>query len=76
MDDGIPVIPGTYPSLHFMLDRYSGYSGCNFFLGVYGVEGDALSLETPTSTEGGCDDTALVDQDGSYMSSLENVTAI
>ena len=34
-----------------------------------------MSLETPTSTAGGCDETALVDQDGSYMSSLENVTA-
>ena len=69
------LIPDTYPSLHFLLDRYSGYSGCNYFLGVYGVEGDALSLEMPTSTVGGCVEAALVNQDGSYMSSLENVTA-
>ncbi len=74
LDDGIPVIPDTYPSLHFLVDRYSGYTGCNWFLGVYETDGNSMSIETPTSTAGGCEGEELVEQDGTYASSLLNVT--
>ena len=57
-----------------MLDRYNGFSGCNWFLGTYGVEGNSISLETPATTEGGYAEEGLVEQDGTYMTSLENVT--
>ena len=71
--DSIPVIPDTYPSLHFMVGRYSGYTGCNYFLGVYGVDGSTLALDTPAMTEGGCNETALINQDSTYSDLLWNV---
>ena len=72
--DTIPVIPDTYPSLHLMAQRYNGFTGCNYFVGVYGVDGDSLRLETPAMTEGGCTETALVNQDATYSNSLWDVS--
>jgi heat shock protein HslJ len=72
--DTIPVIPDTFPSLHFMAQRYNGFSGCNYFVGVYGVDGDSLRLETPAITEGGCNETDLVNQDATYTNALWDVS--
>jgi heat shock protein HslJ len=74
LDDSLPVIPDTYPSLHFMVERYSGYTGCDWFLGVYGAEEESLRMETPASTEGGCDEEGLEEQAATYADSLLNVT--
>lgn len=75
--DMLPVIPDTYPSLHFMLERYSGYTGCDWFVGVYTVEGNSLRMETPAATEYGCgeEESALMEQAATYMVSLENIIA-
>lgn len=67
---GVPVIPDSYPSLHLMFERYSGYSSCNWFLGVYDLTGDELLLETPAITEGGCEADALAEQDTRFLGSL------
>lgn len=74
--DKVPVVPDTYPSLHFMLERYSGYTGCDWFLGIYGVEGSTLRMETPDSTMYGCgeDEGALIEQAATYAVALENIT--
>ncbi|MCB9159973.1 MAG: META domain-containing protein [Caldilineaceae bacterium] len=73
-DDTVPVLPGTHPSLTLMVERYAGYGGCDWFLGVYGVDGSSIRLETPAMTEGGCTDAALIDQEGTFTSLLWNVT--
>ena len=73
-DDMVPVIPGTHPSLNFMVERYAGYGGCNWFLGVYGVDGPSMRLEAPAMTVGGCTDAALIDQEATFTSLLWNVT--
>ncbi len=75
-DEMIPVIPDTYPSVHFMAERYSGYNGCDWFLGVYRVDGNTVRMEMPAATQYGCgeDQTDLIDQAATYTDGLENIT--
>ncbi len=72
--DSVPVIPGTYPSLHFMVERYNGYTSCDYFLGVYHPDGNSLALDTPAMTEYGCDEPAMIDQGASYTNLLWDVS--
>ena len=73
-ESSIPVVAESYPSLGFMAERYSGYTGCDYFLGVYEVEEDSLRMQTPASTQWGCDQEALVNQGATYQDALLNIT--
>jgi heat shock protein HslJ len=68
--DAIPVIPDTYPSLHFLVERYNGFTGCDYFVGVYDLDGDTLILQTPAMTQYGCEETDLVNQGSTYTNLL------
>jgi heat shock protein HslJ len=73
--DPIPVVPGTYPSLGFGVDRYSGYGGCDWLVGMYQAENDTLSLQAPATTRGGCVTQPLgANQQATYLSALWSVT--
>ncbi|NJN80970.1 MAG: META domain-containing protein [Caldilineaceae bacterium] len=73
-DDGVPVIPGTRLTVNYLVGRYAGSGGCNWFLGVYAVEGPSLRMQTPAMTALACEPVGIVEQEGTFMSSLENVT--
>ena len=63
--NAVPVVPGTAPTLGFGVDRYSGFGGCDFFMGTYLLRGDSLSLDPPAKTTGGCINKAkAMDQQG------------
>lgn len=50
-EDNLSVITGTRPSVNFMLERYIGTGGCNWFLGVYAAGEDGLlRLRTPATS--------------------------
>ena len=72
--NAVPVVPGTAPTLGFGVDRYSGFGGCDFFMGTYLLRGDSLSLDPPAKTTGGCiNEAKAIDQQGTYLPSLRNV---
>jgi heat shock protein HslJ len=61
--------------LGFGVDRYTGYGGCDWFVGVYNAEGDTLRLQAPATTSGGClTQPRATEQQATYMSMLWNVT--
>ncbi|HMN28791.1 MAG TPA: META domain-containing protein, partial [Caldilineaceae bacterium] len=75
-EDNLPVIPGTRPSVNFLVERYTGYGGCNWFLGVYtsGTDG-SLRMQTPaTSIPAVCEPAGVMGQETTFMSALLNVT--
>jgi heat shock protein HslJ/sporulation protein YlmC with PRC-barrel domain len=72
-EDYLPVRPGTRLTLNFMVDRYAGFGGCDWFLGVYAAQADhTLRLQTPAQTHVGCD-VNVVSQQGTYLTSLLNL---
>ncbi|HXV98376.1 MAG TPA: META domain-containing protein [Anaerolineae bacterium] len=74
-EDNIGVIEGSHPTLNMMVDRYVGFGGCNWFLGVYGVSDDTLRFQMPASTPLLCDEPpGVMNQEGTYMTALLNVT--
>jgi heat shock protein HslJ len=73
--DNIGVVEGTRPAVAYGLVRYGGTGGCNWFLGVYNIEGeqsDQLTMESPAISDVLCDDEAVVDQEATFISALEN----
>ena len=73
-DDSLAVLPDTKLTLNMLVDRYAGYNGCNWFLGVYDVDGVELSLYTPATTAFICEDEAVSAQAATYSAALVNVT--
>lgn len=75
-EDNLPVIPGTRPSVNFLVERYTGYGGCNWFLGVYTAdESGLLRIQTPATTVPAiCEPVGIMDQEGTFMASLLNIT--
>jgi heat shock protein HslJ len=69
----IPALPDSYPSLNFMIDRYNGYTGCNFILGTFYVDGDSLTINFPSSTGGPCASEDLTTQEENYLSAITAV---
>lgn len=70
IDEEIPVLPDSYPSVNFMGERYNGYSGCNYFLGTYGVDGSTIGLKWPAITQGFCENELLLNQESVFLSAL------
>jgi heat shock protein HslJ/sporulation protein YlmC with PRC-barrel domain len=73
-EDNLPVLPGTRLTLNFGVERYVGTGGCNWFLGVYTALADhSLRLQTPAQSRTGCEPVGIMEQEGTYMSSLLNI---
>ena len=53
-EDSSPVPAGANLTLGFGGYRYAGYSGCNWFQGMFDAKGDSLTLEPPAKSMGGC----------------------
>jgi heat shock protein HslJ len=73
-DDALAVIPGSALTLNMFVERYGGYDGCNWFIGVYAVDGDTLRFDTPAITSFICQDEAISAQGATYDSALVNIT--
>jgi heat shock protein HslJ len=72
---GSPLVPNTRASLLFFLDRYAGYDGCNWFLGVYNTTpAGGIRMFTPSSTRELCAPAERSDQAATYRLALVNVT--
>jgi len=52
--DSSPAPAGANLTLGFGGYRYAGYSGCNWFQGMFDAKGDSLTLEPPAKSLGGC----------------------
>jgi heat shock protein HslJ len=76
-DAPVAVLPDTRASINYSWDRYAGYDGCNWFLGVYeaNAETGELRMYTPARTMNFCDPAELSEQAGMFSSMLVNVTA-
>lgn len=72
-EDNISALPTIQPTLNFFVERYAGYGGCNWFLGVYSVNETELRLNTPADTQTLCDEPGVMEQEGTYMSALWNI---
>lgn len=73
-DDSLAVLPDTKLTLNMLADRYAGYNGCNWFLGVYDVNGEELRFNTPAITSFICEDEDVSAQAATYSSALVNIT--
>lgn len=72
-EETLPIIPDTRLTVNFGIDRYAGNGGCNWFLGVYSVEGESMRFMTPAQTRAYCQPDAIMQQEATFMSSLWNV---
>ena len=51
-DAAVKVIPGSAPSLAFAVDRYAGYGGCDWFVGLHILKAEnGLQMEAPQKTQ-------------------------
>lgn len=73
--DQLAVIPGSRLTVNFGPLRYGGTGGCNFFLGVYDVEGESMRFHTPAMTAATCAPPEVMNQEGTYLASLRNIVA-
>jgi len=73
--DQLAVIPGSRLTLNIGPVRYGGTGGCNFFLGVYEVDGDVMRFMTPATTVATCTPPEVMNQEGTYLASLRNIIA-
>ena len=69
-DAPIPGVDGAYPSVNFLLDRFTGYAGCNYFVGTYSVEGDTVRFDPPAVTTGICEDDQVLQQEEALLTIL------
>lgn len=74
-DPQVAVLPDTRLSTIFMGDRYAGFAGCNWYLGVYYVDETALTFESPASTYVVCADEAVNQQESQFFSTMANTIA-
>lgn len=70
----IPGVDDTYPSVNFTLGRFNGFTGCNYFAGVYNVDGNAVQFDPPAVTGGSCDDEELFEQENTFLTILITAT--
>jgi len=73
-DDTLPVLPDTRLTVNYLVERYAGSGGCNWYLGVYSTDGSSLRMETPATTRIICESAEIMQQEGLFMNSLLNVT--
>ena len=74
-EEPLPKLPDTRATVIYFWERYAGFDGCNWFLGVYSAttEGE-LRMQMPASTLNLCGPEELHEQSALYASSLLNVT--
>lgn len=75
-EDNLPLIEDTRASVVYFFDRYAGFDGCSWFLGVYSAtpEGE-LRMMTPARTTNFCEDPpGIFDQAALFTASLLNTT--
>jgi heat shock protein HslJ len=71
----LPMLPETRATVLYFWDRYAGFDGCNWFLGVYSATAEGeLRMQMPSRTLNLCGPEELYTQAALYMSSLQNVT--
>jgi heat shock protein HslJ len=71
----LALIPNSRASLYLYWDRYAGFDGCNWFLGVYNAnDAGELRMMAPAETVNICEPPELYSQAGTYSSALINVT--
>jgi heat shock protein HslJ len=74
-EDKIGVVEGSHPTLNLLVDRYAGFSGCNWFLGVYTVSDETLRFQTPALTPLYCQDPpGVMNQEATYLGALASIT--
>jgi heat shock protein HslJ len=74
-EEPYPMLPDTRATVTYFWDRYAGYDGCNWFLGVYSANAEGeMRNNTPSRTINICQPPELYDQAGLFVSSLLNVT--
>jgi heat shock protein HslJ len=72
----VSMLPDTRATVTYFWDRYAGFDGCNWFLGVYSATADGeMRMNTPASTFNVCGPEELHEQAALFGSSLLNVTA-
>jgi heat shock protein HslJ len=75
-EERLPLLPNTRATVVYFWDRYTGFDGCGWFLGVYGADAEGvLRMNTPAKTPHYCaEPPGLETQASTYMSALLNVT--
>ncbi len=75
-DEPLPMLPDTRATVGYFWDRYAGFDGCNWFLGVYSADTEgSLRMMTPAQTPNICDTPpGLYEQSATYTSFMLNVT--
>lgn len=75
-DEPVPMLPDSRASVTYFWDRYAGFDGCNFLLGVYAADSQGqLTMYAPAITTNVCEPQAIFDQAVLFQSSLLNVTS-
>ena len=75
-DEPVPMLPDSRASVTYFWDRYAGFDGCNFLLGVYAADSQGqLTMYAPAITMNVCEPQALYNQAVLFQSSLLNVTS-
>jgi heat shock protein HslJ len=70
-----PVPPEDAASLTFGPDRYTGFAGCDWYQGMYSLDGSGISMQQPAKTIGGCvNKPAATDQQNTFLSMLTSAT--
>ena len=69
------ALEGVRSTLNFLVGRYLGSAGCNWYQGLYDATGGPLSLKTPGLTSTVCSEPpGVMDQEGLYFGALISVT--
>lgn len=74
-DQQVAVLPDTRLTTNFLADRYTGSTGCNWYLGVYAVDTTALLFYAPAQTMVVCADEAVREQEALFLSTMANTIA-
>ena len=71
----VQLLPDTRASVTYFWERYAGFDGCNWFLGVYSTNADGeLRMMTPSRTNDICSPAELQQQAAMVDSAIINVT--
>jgi heat shock protein HslJ len=71
----LAMLPDSRATVTYFWDRYAGFDGCNWFLGVYSATAEGeLRMQAPSATRNQCGPEELFEQSLLYASSLQNVT--
>ena len=74
--DPAPAPAGANLTLSFGDYRYAGFSGCNWFQGMFSAKGDGLVLEPPAKSLGGCVSKPEAQKmQSSYLAALANTVS-